>query len=42
VPILLERCKRLAAMSFLEIVKDMMPDGLATIQTIAGKQDAET
>lgn len=42
VPILLERCKRLAAMSFLEIVKDMMPDGLTTIQTIAGKQDAET
>jgi type VI secretion system protein ImpA len=42
VPILLERCKRLASMSFLEIVKDMMPDGLNTIQTIAGKQDAET
>lgn len=42
VPILLERCKRLAAMSFLEIIKDMVPDGLTTIQTIAGKQDAET
>jgi len=42
VPILLERCKRLASMSFLEIVEDMMPDGLNTIRTIAGKQDAET
>jgi type VI secretion system protein ImpA len=42
VPLLLERCKRLAAMSFLEIVKDMVPDGLTTIQTIAGKQDAGT
>jgi type VI secretion system protein ImpA len=42
VPLLVERCKRLVSMSFLEIVKDMMPDGLSAIQTIAGKQDAET
>jgi type VI secretion system protein ImpA len=40
VPLLLERCKRLVTMSFLDIVKDMVPDGLTTIQTIAGKQDA--
>jgi type VI secretion system protein ImpA len=38
VPLLLERCKRLVAMSFLDIVKDMVPDGLSTIQTIAGKR----
>jgi type VI secretion system protein ImpA len=37
VPLLLERCKRLVTMSFLDIVKDMLPDGLSTIQTIAGK-----
>jgi len=37
VPLLLERCKRLVAMSFLDIVKDLVPDGLSTIQTIAGK-----
>jgi type VI secretion system protein ImpA len=42
VPLLLERCKRLAAMSFLEIVKDMVPDGLTTIQTIAGNKDTGT
>jgi type VI secretion system protein ImpA len=38
VPLLLERCKRLVAMSFLDIVKDMMPDGVTTIETIAGKR----
>jgi type VI secretion system protein ImpA len=37
VPLLLERCKRLVTMSFLDIVKDMLPDGLSTIETIAGK-----
>jgi type VI secretion system protein ImpA len=37
VPLLLERCKRLARMSFLDIVKDMLPDGMAKIETIAGK-----
>jgi type VI secretion system protein ImpA len=37
VPLLLERCKRLVTMSFLDIVKDMLPDGLSTIQTITGK-----
>jgi hypothetical protein len=29
-------------MSFLEIVKDMMPDGLTAVETIAGKQDPKT
>jgi type VI secretion system protein ImpA len=42
VPLLLQRCKRLVQMSFLDIVKDMVPDGLTTIETIAGKQDAES
>jgi type VI secretion system protein ImpA len=37
VPLLLERCKRLVKMSFLDIVKDMLPDGLSHIETIAGK-----
>jgi type VI secretion system protein ImpA len=39
VPLLLERCKRLVTMSFLDIVKDMIPDGLSNVQTIAGKRD---
>jgi type VI secretion system protein ImpA len=37
VPLLLERCKRLVTMSFLDIVKDMLPEGSSTIQTIVGK-----
>jgi type VI secretion system protein ImpA len=37
VPLLLERCKRLVTMSFIDIVKDMLPDGLSNIETIAGK-----
>jgi len=39
-PLLLERCKRLVTMSFFEIVKDMIPDGVSAVQTIAGKRDA--
>jgi type VI secretion system protein ImpA len=37
VPLLLERCKRLVTMSFLDIVKEMLPEGSSTIQTIIGK-----
>jgi type VI secretion system protein ImpA len=37
VPLLLERCKRLVTMSFFDIVKDMLPEGISTIQTIVGK-----
>jgi type VI secretion system protein ImpA len=39
VPLLVERCKRLVAMSFVDIVKDMMPDGLPALQTIAGTRN---
>ena len=37
VPLLVERCKRLVTMSFIDIVKDMLPDGISTIQTVVGK-----
>jgi type VI secretion system protein ImpA len=37
VPLLLERCKRLVKMSFIDIVKDMLPEGLTQVETIAGK-----
>jgi type VI secretion system protein ImpA len=37
-PLLLQRCKRLATMSFLEIVREMMPDGLSQVEMIAGKE----
>jgi type VI secretion system protein ImpA len=38
-PLLLQRCKRLAAMSFIEIVREMMPDGMTQVEIIAGKRD---
>jgi len=38
-PLLLQRCKRLATMSFIEIVREMMPDGLSQVEIIAGKHD---
>ena len=39
VPLLLERCKRLVTMSFVDIVKDMMPDSMSAIRNITGKRD---
>jgi type VI secretion system protein ImpA len=38
-PLLLQRCKRLATMSFIEIVKEMVPDGLSQVEIIAGKRE---
>jgi type VI secretion system protein ImpA len=38
-PLLLERCKRLATMSFIEIVREMVPDGLSQVEIIAGKRE---
>jgi type VI secretion system protein ImpA len=37
VPLLLERCKRLVTMSFIDIVKDLVPDSLSAIHNIAGQ-----
>jgi type VI secretion system protein ImpA len=38
-PLLLQRCKRLATMSFIEIVREMVPDGLPQVEIIAGKRE---
>jgi type VI secretion system protein ImpA len=38
-PLLLHRCKRLATMSFIEIVREMVPDGLSQVEIIAGKRE---
>lgn len=41
-PLLLERAKRLIDMNFVDIIRDMVPDGLTQIETIAGiKTDEE-
>jgi len=38
VPLLLERAKRLVSKSFLEIVRDLAPDGVAQVETIRGPE----
>jgi type VI secretion system protein ImpA len=38
-PLLLQRCKRLATMSFIEIVREMVPDGIPQVEMIAGKRE---
>ena len=37
IPLLVERCKRLVSMSFLEIVSDLAPDGLKQAHLVVGK-----
>lgn len=40
VPILLQRAKRLVTMNFLDLVKDLAPDGLKQIEQIRGPKDS--
>ena len=39
IPLLLRRAQRLASMSFVEILEDMAPDGVAQAQVISGNSD---
>jgi len=41
VPLLLERAKRLATMGYMEILKDLTPDGVPQFGVIAGIRDEE-
>jgi type VI secretion system protein ImpA len=40
IPLLMERGKRLVSKNFLEIIRDMAPDGASQVESIAGKVDA--
>jgi type VI secretion system protein ImpA len=40
-PLLIDRAKRLAPLPFLEILRDLAPDGLAQAQTVAGTTDEQ-
>jgi type VI secretion system protein ImpA len=40
VPLLLRRGKALVSKSFLDIIRDMAPDGVSQVESIAGKADA--
>jgi type VI secretion system protein ImpA len=39
VPLLLQRCRRMVTMSFVDILKEMLPESVAGLQKIAGKTD---
>ena len=41
VPLLLQRCKRLVTLSFVEILKDLAPDSMKQIEMVAGKTPKE-
>ncbi len=41
VPLLLQRAKRLVAKDFMEIIKDLTPDGVSQAQLITGVEDEE-
>ena len=36
VPLLMHRAKRLVSMSFMDILKDMAPDGVSQASTVGG------
>jgi type VI secretion system protein ImpA len=38
-PLLIERAKRLAEKDFIEILRDLAPDGLQQARSVAGVQD---
>jgi type VI secretion system protein ImpA len=38
IPLLIERCKRLVSMNFLEIMGDLAPDGLKQASLAVGKR----
>ena len=40
IPLLRRRGKRLVSKSFLDIIRDMAPDGVSQVESIAGKADA--
>ncbi|OFX21934.1 MAG: hypothetical protein A2V77_20715 [Anaeromyxobacter sp. RBG_16_69_14] len=39
IPLLLKRSKRLVAMSFIDIVRDLAPEAIGQVETLRGKQD---
>lgn len=41
VPLLLRRAQRLVEKSFMEILEDMVPDGVSQAQIVSGKHDSE-
>jgi len=42
IPLLLQRAKRLVRMSFMDIVRDLAPDGVSQVETIGGVSSEES
>ncbi len=42
IPLLLQRSKRLVSANFLDIVRDIAPDGLTQVETLRGKDETES
>jgi type VI secretion system protein ImpA len=42
IPILVQRAKRLVSASFMDIVRDLAPDGLAQIENLKGKDETQS
>jgi type VI secretion system protein ImpA len=38
IPLLVDRCKRLVMMSFLDIIRELAPDGVQQIETLSGQK----
>ena len=42
IPLLLQRSKKLVSANFMDIVRDLAPDGLAQIENLRGKDQTES
>jgi type VI secretion system protein ImpA len=38
IPMFMQRCKRLVTMSFVDIVKELVPDGVNQVETLRGRE----
>ena len=38
IPLLVDRCKRLVMMGFLDIIRELAPDGVGQIETLSGQK----
>jgi len=38
IPLLVERCKRLVTMGFLDIIRELAPDGIRQVETLSGEK----
>jgi type VI secretion system protein ImpA len=42
IPLLLQRSKRLVSANFMDIVRDLAPDGLSQVENLRGKDESDS